>query len=268
LDRLIVALFVIGFGLKLALVPFYFWLPGVAECASPMTTVLIVSVVDMAAFGELVHLRESAPWIFTDYAAIWLGLALLSMFGGALLALAHRNLKRMLAFSTIDDMGYLLLGVVVGSAAGINGALLAALNHALCKLLLFGAVGVAEYRKGHALTLDDRGLAGAYPVSAAAFIAGALWMLGVPPLFGFAGRWRLYLAGVEYGGAPLVIVMALATGLALLYFVRAIHRVWFGRAEEATQAGEPGLAAAVPVFLIVLLLLAGLIPGWLTGWMG
>jgi multicomponent Na+:H+ antiporter subunit D len=260
---------IVGFGLKLALVPFYFWLPDVAEYSKPMTTALIVSVVDIAAFSEMVHLRVTAPWVFTDYSVIWLSLALVTMFGGALLALAQNNIKRMLAFSTIDDMGYLVLGVLVGSQIGLSGAILAAISHAFFKVILFGAVGVAENQCGHNLTLDDRGLAAHSPVSAAVFIAGALGMIGVPPLFGFVGRWRLYLAGVEYGGIALVLTMAVATGLALLYYVRAIHRVWLGKPAETAQSfREPDLAKAVLLILIILMLAVGLFPGWLTGLMG
>jgi len=268
LSKVVVGLYVAGFALKLALVPFYFWLPGVAEHARPMTTALIVSVVDIAAFGELIALRISSPWIFDDYAAIWLTLALLSMYGGALLALAQHNLKRMLAYSTIDDMGYLLLGVLAGSTVGLSGAILAALSHAFFKVLLFGAVGVAEHQTGHALTLDDRGLASRFPVSSAAFIAGALGMIGVPPLFGFVGRWRLYLAGIELGGLGLALVMAVATALALLYYVRVIHRVWLGQPDKPAAGGEPKLAAAVLVALVAALLAVGLFPGWLTGLIG
>lgn len=268
LDKVAVGLLVVGFGLKLALVPFYFWLPRLAESAPPMTTALVVSVVDIAAFGELAHLRLVAPWVFTDYGTLWLALALLSMYAGALLALAQRNLKRMLAYSTIDDMGYLLLGVVSGSTVGLSGAMLAALSHAFFKVLLFGAVGLAESQHGHDLTLDDRGLAARYPVSAAVFIISALGMIGVPPFFGFVGRWRLYLAGVEYGGLGLALGLALATGLALLYYVRVIHKVWLGQPESAEPAGEPIPAKAVLAVLAVLMLVAGLFPGWLTGWAG
>jgi multicomponent Na+:H+ antiporter subunit D len=233
-----------------------------------MTTALVVSVVDIAAFSELAHLRLTMPWVFTNYVVIWLAIALLSMFGGALLALSQHNLKRMLAYSTIDDMGYLLLGVVIGSEMGLNGAILAALSHAFFKVLLFGAVGMAESQCGHELTLDDRGLAARYPVSAAVFIVSALGMIGVPPLFGFVGRWRLYLAGVEYGGVWLVLAMALATGLALLYYVRVIHRVWLGQPEEAAPSGEPRLAAAVLIVLVIIMLTVGMFPGWLTGLIG
>ncbi len=251
LDRLAIALLVIGFGLKLALIPFYFWLPKVAETASPMTTAVIVSVVDITAFLELAHLRTSAPWVFGAYSGVWLALAILSMLLGALLALAQHDLKRMLAFSTMDDMGYLLLGVVVGPGVGLAGALLGALSHALLKVLLFGAVGVAEQGLGRPVTLADRGLAARFPVSAAAFVVGAFGMIGVPPSFGFVGRWRLYLAGAEYGGPLLLLAMIVATALALLYYARAIHRVWLGPGAGAPAYREPRLAALVLIGLSV-----------------
>ena len=260
-----VGLLVIGFGLKLALVPFYFWLPGVAAAATPMTTVLIVSVVDMAAFSDLAHLRVTAPWVFAHGRSLWLAVALLSMFGGALLALAQRDLKRMLAFSTIDDMGYLLLGVATGPGIGLSGALLGALGHALSKLLLFGAVGMAEARLGRPLTLDSRGQAARCPVSGAAFIVGALGIIGVPPTFGFVGRWRLYLAGAEYGGGALVLAMALATSLALLYYARAIHRVWLGTVADTTLPREPRLATITLSVLMILVVTLGMFPGVVIG---
>jgi multicomponent Na+:H+ antiporter subunit D len=264
LDRLAIGLLVIGFGLKLALVPFYFWLPSVAETASPMTTAVIVSVVDITAFLELAHLRTSAPWVFSAYSGLWLAIAVLSMLIGALLALAQRDLKRMLAFSTMDDMGYLLLGVLVGPGVGLAGALLGALSHALLKVLLFGAVGVAEQGLGRPITLADRGLAVRFPISAAAFIVGAFGMIGVPPSFGFVGRWRLYLAGTEYGGPLLLLVMIVATALALLYYVRAIHRVWLGPGAGASAYREPPLAALVLILLSVAALVLGVFPWVVT----
>ena len=269
INKLAAGLLIVGFSLKLALVPLYFWLPKLAEHAKPMTTALIVSVVDIAALSELINLRTSAAWIFSGYAVLWLVIALLSMFGGALLALSQKNIKRMLAFSTIDDMGYLVLGILVGTQYGLSGAILAALSHAFFKVLLFGAVGMVEFRIGHDLTLEDSGIAAQSPKSAAVFILSALGMIGVPPFFGFVGRWRLYLSGLEYGGLALVLVMALATALALLYYVRAIHRVWMGKPEHTVIiAKEPTLAVVVLIVLLLFMLALGLFPGWLTGLIG
>ncbi len=267
MDRWAAILLMVGFALKLAFVPFYFWLPGVAEASSPMTTALIVGTLDIAEFGELLEIRQVAPWVFSDHVAIWMTLALLSMFGGALLALGQRDLKRMLAFSTIDDMGYLLLGALVGSQVGMTGAVLGAVSHGLFKALLFGAVGVAEHGKGSPVTLEDTGLMSRYPVSGAAFIVGALGILGVPPLFGFAGRWRLYLAGAQSGGFVLALAMAAATALALFYYVRAIHRVWMGQPDGTTTKTEPQAAAFSLVALIVITLALGIFPGLVLNWL-
>ncbi len=267
LSKLTAALLITGFGIKLALVPFYFWLPGVAESAAPMTTVLIISVVDIAAFTELVELRQSAAWVFTNFAPVWLTVALLSIFGGAIMALAQHNLKRMLAFSTMDDLGYLLLGVLIGPGLGMTGALIGALCHALEKMILFGAVGVVEKQRGNPLTLDNsHGLLAGYPICGAAFITAALGMIGVPPLLGFAGRWRVYLAGTQYGGPWLLAGLSVASVITLLYYVRAIHRVWFGTPQTKEDIRqEPVLAAGVLAVLALAIIIAGLFPAWVTG---
>lgn len=263
LDSLVVALLLVGFALKLAFLPLYFWLPNVAFSSSPMTTALIVATLDIAEFSELLTLRTHLPWVFDEHFGLWLTIALLSMFGGALLALAQRDLKRMLAFSTIDDMGYLLIGILAGTQIGLVGALLGAFSHAIFKFILFGAVGVAEQGRGKAITLSDRGLAARYPLSGAAFILAALGFLGVPPLFGFLGRWRLYLSGLQIGGLTLGIAMAAATALALFYYVRAIHLVWLGEPSDEKNSEEPKQAAGVLIALVILALLLGLFPSLL-----
>ena len=199
-EKVALCLLVVGFALKLGLIPVYFWLPEVAAHAPAMTTALIVSVVDMATFRELAGLREGAPRLLDDYAVVWVVLALLSMLGGVLLALAQRDLKKMLAFSTITDLGLLLLGVVAGGPTGVVGASIGALSHSLSKVILFGAVDIAERRLGRPVTLDTRGLAARLPVAAAVFVIGALGFIGVPPGFGFAGYWRMYVAVADYGG--------------------------------------------------------------------
>ena len=268
--KIVIYLIMFGFDFKLAAVPFSFWLAPLSEGTSVMTSVLVISLLDIAEFGELVLLRVEAPWIFSSAAWIWIMLALLSMFGGALLALSQTNVRRILAFSTIDDFGYLMLGLAAGSVGGILGAIIGVLSHSLCKFLLFGAVGIAEDDVKHPLSLEDRGLAGRHPVAGAAFITGALGMIGIPPLLGFLGRWRLYFSGIEAGGDILVIVMAGATALALLYYVRVIHKVWLGQNSGNSNPISKRYRWIDVTFIIIiaLLLVAGIFPKILPGWGG
>jgi len=265
LEKIVVCLLIVGFALKLGLIPFYFWLPAVAAAAPPMTTALIISVVDIATFVELAALRAALPWIFGAFAPVWLVIALLSMFGGALLALAQTELKRMLAFSTIDDLGFLLLGLVIGGSAGVAGAWLGALSHALSKVVLFGAVGLAEQRIGRTVTLNTSGLAAPLPLAGAAFITAAFGFIGVPPGFGFAAYWRIYVAAMQFGGPILITALLVVAGLDLLCYARAIHRTWLGPA-VLPVAGPPAyLAPAVLAVLAGLIVLLGCDPSLLSG---
>src|SRR5208283_3201079 len=214
-EKLVVCLVIVGFALKLGLIPFYFWLPAVASAAAPMTTALIVSVVDIATFGELAALREVSPWI-------------------------------------------------IGGPAGIAGASLGALNHALSKVILFGAVGFAERQIGRTVTLDTSGLAARLPLAGAAFIIGALVFIGVPPGFGFVAYWRIYIAATQFGGPALIIPLLVVAALDLLCYARAIHRTWLGPAKIPVTGAPAYLAPGVLAFLAVMAVLLGCYPSILT----
>jgi NADH:ubiquinone oxidoreductase subunit 5 (subunit L)/multisubunit Na+/H+ antiporter MnhA subunit len=259
---LAIALLLTGFTLKLALVPLYLWLPLVAEATPASVVGLIVAVVDVAAFGELLTLRGAVPWLFAPPGP-WLALALLSALGGALLMLAQRDLKRLLAFSTIEDMGYLLLGVTLGGELGLGGAMLGATVHALAKALLFASLSAAEAEGPP--TLDARGLAVRYPISGAGFLLGALAMLGLPPTLGYVARWRLYGVAAQ-AGLPFLVGLLLATSLAMLAYARVIARCWWGPGEDTEpRRREPIPLTVALVGLSLILLLAGLWPSLVSG---
>ncbi|CBS90947.1 proton-conducting transporter transmembrane domain-containing protein [Azospirillum lipoferum] len=263
-DKLAVALLTIGFALKLGLVPVYFWLPAVARASSAMTTALIIAVVDVGSFCELLALRDTAPWMFEAYSTLWVVLAMVSLLGAALLALAQTELKPMLAFSSIDDMGYLLLGLTAGGADGLAGAWLGIFGHALGKIVLFGAVGAAEWHLGRPVTLETRGLSSVLPVASASFMLGALGFIGIPPTIGFVGHWRLYLAGLELGGPMLVAALYAASAMGLLCYIRAIHRVWLGPLGVADSGRAlPRMAAAVLLVFAIAPVAFGLVPNLL-----
>jgi multicomponent Na+:H+ antiporter subunit A len=231
----VLALVIVGFAIKLALVPAYLWLPAMAQRTPAALVGIVVAVVDVAAFAELITLRQSAAWLFTP-AWPWLVMALLSAIGGAALALAQHDVKRMLAFSTITGAGFLVLGVTLGGPLGLVGAAAGAAADALAKALLFSAVAGAE-RDGHSLTLSSRGVARRHPLAAAGFLVGALASLGVPFTPGFSGHWRMYSTALGAGWL-LLTVLIVATILSVLAYVRVIALVWWG--------GEPGEAPVPP----------------------
>ena len=260
-----IALLLPGIAIKLALVPLCFWLPVVAEGAPTIMTGLVVGVVDVAAFAELLTLRSAQPWLFTP-AAPWLALGIASALLGALLALAQPDVRRLLAFSTIADMGFLVVAVSFGGEYGIRGASLGASVHALAKALLFTSVAAPE-AEGAALN-DARGLASAHPLAGAGFIVGALSVLGVPPTAGYAGHWRVF--AVVSGHPLLFAALAGATMLMVAIYARAIASFWWGSglstALKATspQYNRPVLGVAL-ILLMLALMIAGLWPQLLEG---
>lgn len=247
-----------AFLLKLAIVPMLVWLPVVAESVPALTMGLIIAVVDIAAIGELYGSASAYPALLAPRGAL-ISAALASSLLASMVMLTERNAKRLLALSTVEDVGFLLLGLASASSLGIRGTLFAAASHALAKALLFIALSAPE--ADGVLAPSARGLAARYPVSAAGFLAGMLAMLGVPPLLGFAGRWRLYQTAASM--SPWLIAgFLLASMFSLISYILCFTRTWWGPSDleaDSRPSESTGLRFAV-VGLIVVLLLSGLCP--------
>jgi NADH:ubiquinone oxidoreductase subunit 5 (subunit L)/multisubunit Na+/H+ antiporter MnhA subunit len=260
------ALLITSVCVKLAAVPLFFWLLRLADELPAVVLGIIIAVVDMAAFGELFVVAQASPNLFTPQ-SLWLAVAAITSFIAALLMLSQRSLKRLLVLSTVEDIGFLFLGLVSASALGTSGVLLAASTHALAKALLFTCLSGPE--ADGALNNDSTGLAKRYPVAAFGFLFGMLAMLGIPPLMGYLGRWRLYETALQI--SPLLLaVFILSSILALIAYVLALTRVWWGPAHDAdspplpdTPSKEPFLLRTTIVVLVGLLLVAGAYPNLL-----
>jgi multicomponent Na+:H+ antiporter subunit A len=265
-----VALLLTGFAIKLAIAPLLLWLPAVAEAVPALTMGVVIAVVDMAAFGEF-YLTVSAQPALLEPRILWIAAALASSLLASLLMLAQRDMKRLLAFSTIEDMGFLLLGLQSANRIGLNGALLGAAAHTVAKTLLFVSISAPE-AEGN-LRPDRRGLAARYPVSAAGFMAGMLAMLGVPPMLGFAGRWRLYLTAANTNHW-LLAGFVVSSMMALIAYVLCLTRYWWGaesgvrEAAPTAKVAEPWALRAAIVALIVALVAGGLWPNALLALAG
>jgi len=265
------ALLITSVCVKLAAIPLFFWLLRLADEVPALVLGIIIAVVDMASFGELYITAQASPLSFTP-TALWMWAAALTSLLAALLMLTQRSLKRLLALSTVEDVGFLLLGLASASALGTTGALFAASTHALAKALLFICLTGPET----AGILDGKhtGLAIRYPVSAFGFLFGMLAMLGIPPTMGFLGRWRLYSTAIQIGPCP-VTIFILSSIFALIAYVLALTHIWWGPEREPSPPPdsphlmkEPFVLRAVIVALVALLLAVGIWPDALQILMG
>ena len=270
------AFLITGVVIKFAAVPLFFWLLRMADELHPLVLGTIIGVVDIAAFGEIITLRQLAPDLFVP-TALWIAIAVLTSLAASFLMLAERNLKRLLVLSTIEDVGFLLLGAAATSTLGLSGATAAAATHAMAKTLLFLCL-CAPAADG-ALEGEHTALASRYPFSAFGFLFGMLAMLGVPPTLGFVGRWRLYMSALQMHGLLLAAFIA-ASAFALLAFMRALVGTWWGPASHSNgsrahviaverrvmqpQAREPLVLRAAIVLLVLALLAGGVWPDAIT----
>jgi NADH:ubiquinone oxidoreductase subunit 5 (subunit L)/multisubunit Na+/H+ antiporter MnhA subunit len=249
--------------IKLAAVPMFFWLLALADELPALVLGLIIAVVDMAAFGEFLIGAQTVPSLLTPQPLLPFVAAFTSLLA-ALLMLTQRSLKRLMVLSTVEDVGFLLLGVASANVIGVQGAVIAAATHALAKALLFACLAAPE--AAGELDSDPVALASRYPVSAFGFLFGMLAMLGVPPTLGFIGRWRLYTTALQLGACPLTI-FTVSSIFALIAYVLALTRTWWGPPPENAPAGakEPLLLKFAIVALVIVLLGAGIWPNaWQT----
>lgn len=256
------ALLLTSICVKLAAVPLFFWLLKLADEVPAVVLGLIIAVVDMAAFGEFYITASACPNLFTPQATL-LAVAAATSLIAALLMITQRSMKRLLVLSTVEDVGFLLLGLASATALGATGALYAAVTHSLAKSLLFACLSSAE--SGGALGENSAALAARYPVSAFGFLFGMLAMLGVPPTIGFLGRWRLYETAVQISW-PLAAVFITSSILALVAYTLALTRSWWGppiSEDPPSASDEPLLIKATIVVLVALILAAGIWPNLL-----
>jgi formate hydrogenlyase subunit 3/multisubunit Na+/H+ antiporter MnhD subunit len=257
------ALLITSICVKLAAVPLFFWLLVLADELPALLLGLIIAVVDMAAFGEYWITASSIPDFFAHHWVL-LGAAAATSFLASFLMLTQRSLKRLLVLSTVEDIGFILLGVFSVSALGLNGALIAATTHALAKALLFACLSGPE--ADGALEGEPTGLASRYPVASFGFLFGTLAIVGIPPTLGFIGRWKLDESALQISPF-LLAVFILSSIFELIAYVLALTRIWWGPSLDAHllaasphPAKEPLLLRATIVALVVLLLAAGIWP--------
>ncbi len=226
------AFLTVGISLKLALFPLHLWLPNAYAYAPSAVTAFLAGTATKVAvylllrfFFSIFGPTFSFELIGLDY--ILLPLALAGILTTSFVAIFETNVKRLLAFSSVAQLGYMILGISLASVTGLTAGIVHLFNHALTKTALFLALGCVAYRLGTVELQRMAGLGRAMPWTMAAFVAGGLSLIGVPLTAGFISKWYLILGALERGWWPVAVLVLVGSLLAVVYIWRVVEVAYF-----------------------------------------
>ena len=260
-----VGLILVGFGFKISAVPFHMWAPDVYEGAPTSVAALIATGAKAAAFAALIRLLGGALRVAQpDTSAILWVVAALTMTVGNVVAVAQSNLKRMLAYSSVAHVGYMLVGLVAGGSGGAGTVLFYLLAYVFTTAGAFGAILVCERGRQEAVTVEAyAGLARRNPLLAGALSLFLLSLIGIPPLAGFFAKFYVFASAVRAGYLWLVVIGVLNSAVAAYYYLRVIVYMYMreaeGDEEGAVYASSFAGALALVIALVGITLL-GVMP--------
>ena len=262
-------LLLVGFGFKVASVPFHMWAPDVYEGAPTTVTALMSAGVKAAAFGALLRVfTQALPALAANWQPAVAVLAIVTMVVGNLGALAQSNLKRMLAYSSVAHAGYLLAAVVAAPGLGTEAVLFYLVAYAAVNLGGFGALAALARNGREPLSLGDvSGLAARRPALAAALTAFLISLTGVPVSAGFVGKFFLFRAAVSAGWTSLAVIGMLMSVVSAYYYLRVVVAMYMrdplGEDPWAPVTPASGLALALSATAVLAL---GIHPGPVLAW--
>ena len=262
---LAVAFLVIGFGTKAGLAPFHPWLPDAhAEAPTPVSVLLSGVMIKVAMYALARTVSVFFPFI-PQLTVFIVALGAFTMVLGVVLALVQDDLKRLLAYSSVSQMGYVLAGLGLGTYLGYYGGLFHLLNHAIFKALLFMSVGAIVYATGVRKVSELGGLARRMPITGACFLVGGLAIAGFPPFNGFMSKLTVYLALAGSGMWWAVGVAVFTSILTMVALIRPAYRVfWAAPSGDATRFQAvrevPATVWGPMVILAAMCLLLGVVP--------
>jgi NADH-quinone oxidoreductase subunit N len=255
-DRMLllaVVLIVAGVGFKIAAVPFHMWAPDVYEGApTPVTAFLSVGS-KAASFAMLLRIFvEGLPSASVDWRLLFEALAILTMTVGNVAAITQTNIKRMLAYSSIAQAGYVLIGVVAGTPRGIAATLIYLAVYAFMQLGAFAVIVLLRRRDTMGDELKDfNGLFARSPLAACAMLLFMLSLGGIPPTAGFMGKLWLFGAAIDAGYVRLAVIGVLNSAVSLYYYIRVVVYMWL---KNEPAGSEPQLSPALATTIVLALL--------------
>lgn len=254
----IIFLLVAAWG-KAAQFPLFTWLPTAMAAPTPASAYLHAAAMVKAGIYLAARVLISAGMVSSDIGVLMGSMALITMYIGLVFYFFQDDLKRLLAFSTITHLSYMLLGLslgTMGSALAFKGGLLHLINHSFSKSLLFLAVGAISCATGTRSIAELSGLGKRMPITSAAFVVGALAISGIPPLNIFWSKFFIIAGAIQVGPAWgwFAGILALAESvICFAWFLIVVHKVFFGPCSlKAQQAQDPPLTMLVPLIILMI----------------
>jgi multicomponent Na+:H+ antiporter subunit D len=254
------AFIIVGLGLKAAMFPLHLWLPNAYAYAPNFVTTFLATTATKVAFYTLVRFMFDVFWPDAAFVAVsffWVFavLGIVGMIVASIQAVFQDDARRLLAFSSVAQVGYMMLGLGIGTAAGVSAGMLHLVNHAMMKGVLFMALGAFAIRFGIRRISDLNGFARSMPFTSVAFTIGGLSLVGVPMTVGFWSKWYLGVAALENGWWWAVAALILSSLIALAYIARMLAAIWVAEPHH-DRAGEIASARAPWVMLAPMWILA------------
>ncbi|MCJ8283334.1 MAG: NADH-quinone oxidoreductase subunit M [Rivularia sp. ALOHA_DT_140] len=261
----------IGFGIKIPLVPLHTWLPDAhVEASTPISVLLAGVLLKLGTYGILrfgMYLLPEAWTYLGPWLATW---AVISVLYGASCAIAQKDMKKMVAYSSVAHMGYILLGAAAATPLSILGTVMQMVSHGLISALLFLLVGIV-YKKAGSRNLDviqgllnpERGL----PLIGTLMVLGVMASAGIPGMVGFISEFVVFRASFEVFPIQTLVSM-IGTGLTAVYFLILMSNAFFGRlSEQVINLPRVYWSDRIPaIILAVLIVIFGIQPNWLSRW--
>jgi multicomponent Na+:H+ antiporter subunit D len=252
------AFLTVGICLKLALFPLHLWLPNAYTYAPSVVTAFLASTATKVAVYILIRI------IFTVFGGvnvfetlgvqnILMALSIIAMFAASIMAIYQDNTKRLFAYSSIAQVGYIVLGLSFASETGIAAGIIHLFNHAIMKCAIFLGLGCVALRAGGVSIKDMYGLGHRMPWTMAAIVIGGLSLIGIPMTVGFVSKWYLVSAAFEAGMWPVAVLIVLSSLLAIIYVWRIVEAAYLKEAPEgAPVVREAPLSMLLPLWVMAL----------------
>ena len=255
--RVAFAFVTVGVSIKLALFPLHLWLPNAYTYAPSVVSAFFAATATKVGIYVLLRFFFTVFGSQFSFAAMHVGeilmlLAVAAILIASLVAVFQDNIKRMLAYSSVAQIGYIILGISLATSAGVTAGMLHLFNHALIKCALFLAMGCIFLRLGSVELKDMHGLAKKMPWTMAAFVAGGLSLVGLPLTAGFISKWYLVSAVLADGYWPLAVLILASSLLALIYILRVVEAAYFNApGANLHKVREAPVSMLIPAWLLI-----------------